>query len=263
MATSPLNLEMIHRTFFYLKIALIPVFAVIGYMFITRGWNWLMPDHNAWLASRGLPLVNPVMAVFTTVIMTFVSIFYCIAIRYSTPPSSFMFYFTGFIQLVLIIFATKYLLPAGHADAQNEFWRWILNALVIENNAILISTLIMKLYNPSFTISGSSDPNENNILFGYLFVSMALFNVTSYGLFFWRSFSAADLTNRIILIGITLAAGISYFFAYRAPVEKLDSAKATLPAFLIAIPLASTWTMLLLVYPLAGFITYMVKNWPK
>jgi hypothetical protein len=259
---SGISFEMIQRAVFYFKIGSIPVLAIVGYMIITRGWNWLMPDHNEWLASRGYPLVNPAMAVFTVVVMTFVGIFYCVALKYSKPPSGFMGLFAGVIQLGLIVLATRHFLPADHPDPQNEFWRWILNALVIESNAILISAFFMKLFNPGFTIAGS-DHQENNIVFGYLFVSLALFNVTTYGLFFWRSLAAADLTSQIALIGITLAASVSYFLAYRAPIDSAGSAESVSPEPFVILTLTGTWGMLLVVYPLAGVITVVVKNWPK
>ncbi len=253
-----MNPTLLHllKALYFVKIALLPGLAVVGYFIVTSGWRWLDASQGVQNAALGLPLVNPLWAVFSAVVMLFVSVFCFVVLNVARAPSSPIFLLLSVLQLPLILILF-HLLPG----AEVSFWRTSISALLVEMNALLLAVVAMKLLVPDQALSGSEGGVDSSevILVCYLIAALLLLNFTTYGMLFWRDTLALTAPKQGVIFAVIAVAASFYFHAFRHPDGNAGEATRVIGAEMISgIVLIPTWGVLIFVYPLCPVVGIFV-----
>lgn len=254
-----MNPTLLHilKYLYYLKIALLPGFAVVGYFIVTTGWRWLDPDQALANAALGLPTVNPLTAVFSATVMLFASVLSFVIINMARAPTNSAALVLGILQFPVFLAVSRYLF-GGEID----FWRSSVAILMLEMNALLLALVAVKWISKG-TIAGAvpRDPSAEPILVGYLLATLVLLNVTTYGHLFWHDFLKLGGPGRVVLALSALLAAWGYYRSFREIGADAGEATRIIGAETISgIVLIPTWGMLIFVYPLCPLIGIVLEG---
>ncbi len=243
------------KSLYYLKIALLPGFAVVGYFIVTTGWRWLDEEQAVTNAALGLPAVPPLAAVFSATVMIFSSVLYFVILNLARAPANAVALVLGVLQLPVLLILCRYLF-----GGEFGFWRSSVTALLLEMNALLLAVVAVK-WIAKGTISGSGlgASSTETILTGYLVASLLLLNATTYGRLFWQDVLSLGLVGRCVLGGAALLAVWGYCRSFREIGTEGGEAARILGAETVSgIVLVPTWGMLIFVYPLCPVVRIVI-----
>lgn len=229
---------------FFLKVALLPGLATIGYFVAQGGPDWMeimeMEDEDA-------QMLLFLWGMSSAVLMLFVSILYFMKLRKIKSPK-------GFLPLLIAIVQAPVMLYVMHAyfGVEMNFWKGSMSALLIEMNGLLLAILFL-----TYVVKRDNLGIEEGVLFLFVAPTLGL-NLSVYGWHIWE-----DLFQQNFLYQLPFYFSIlldAYFFIKADLDGKPDEEEAynvlgrELSSAVVLVP---TWGMLLLVHPIWPFIKHL------
>lgn len=218
---------------FFLKIALLPGLATIGYFVTNGGIDWMEVLESPEAESLTGPII---WGLFSGVIMLFVSVLYFFKLAEVKPPTGILPLLAATFQLPLMVFLQYYF------GMDLNIWTGSMSAFLIEMNAFAIAVA-------GFYFFGRWDDNQAP---AFLFLlPPLLLNFSVYGWPIWQ-----NLLTSSLLVKIPFGAAIFFEVIFFIRAEMDNKAPERIGEQILGketisgIVLVPTWGMLLLVQPL-------------